>query len=277
MNIGFVAHLAVGPLSWLYVRIFFGKVVRQKAYIIHLLPAGLLLILTPWLDTANFWYVGGYSLLLIYTLVYFSITLRLWWIHMVKRPSSYSKSWIFSLLFGVGVFFLAYFSNYIMRIIPYEMAPVLYSLAVLPISLSAWRSYPELTRTEALVSGKYENLNLDEAQMGRYRDRILHYLEKEQNYLDPGFDLKTLAQDTAIPNHLLSMTLNQHMKTNFTKLVNGYRVAEACRLLHQPEKSHYTIAAVAFEAGFNSISVFNQHFKQCMGMTPSAFRRKHFD
>ncbi len=273
MNIGFAAHWAVGPLSWFYLRTFLGKVISKREYIIHFLPAGLLLILAPWLGTHNFWYVGGYSLLLICTLVYFGFTLRLWWIHAPQMPSPYSKRWTSSLLFGIGVFFLAYFSNYMMRIIPYEMAPVLYSLAVLPISISAWRSYPDLTRTKAPDSGKYENLNLEEARMEVFRDRIMHYLDQERAFLDPEFDLATLARDTAIPNHLLSMTLNQYMETNFTRLVNSYRVKEACRLLHLPEKSHYTIAAVAFEAGFNSISVFNQHFKQRMGITPSAFRR----
>lgn len=39
------------------------------------------------------------------------------------------------------------------------------------------------------------------------------------------------------------------------------------------EFQHYTIAAIAFEVGFNSLSVFNQHFKSRMGITPSVYRK----
>ncbi|PHN06215.1 helix-turn-helix domain-containing protein [Flavilitoribacter nigricans] len=273
MNVGFAAHLAVGPTVLLYLKTYFGHKIRPKRYLLELFPAGLLLLSAPWLDTANFWYVGGYSLLLCYTLIYQALSIRLWWLEKAKEPGKVSSRWISSILFGTGIFFLAYFANYILRVIPYEAAPVLYSMAVLPISLYAWRSYPELVRSPGRDPARYENLNLDDQQMADIRDRILKLLENETLYLDPDLDLGKLAASASVPSHLLSMTFNRYMGTNFPRLINGYRVQEACRLLHDPDKAHYTIAAIAFEAGFNSLSVFNQHFKKETGVTPSVYRK----
>jgi len=69
-NIGFAAHAAIGPLLYLYFKSY--KSQSSKAWIdlIHFIPAGLLLLAFPVLTLGGFWYVGGYSFLLIYSWSY---------------------------------------------------------------------------------------------------------------------------------------------------------------------------------------------------------------
>jgi AraC-like DNA-binding protein len=56
--------------------------------------------------------------------------------------------------------------------------------------------------------------------------------------------------------------------------VNAFRIEEAKRLLHQEEFKNQTIASIAFEVGFNSISSFNTAFKKATGETPMAYRQR---
>jgi len=57
----------------------------------------------------------------------------------------------------------------------------------------------------------------------------------------------------------------------FTKFVNEYRVAHACKLLSE---DHLSISEVCFESGFNNFSHFNKQFKELTGKSPSAYRKE---
>jgi AraC-like DNA-binding protein len=43
-------------------------------------------------------------------------------------------------------------------------------------------------------------------------------------------------------------------------------------MLSNPKYDNLTIAAIAYECGFNSLSSFNTAFKKQVGVTPSAFK-----
>ncbi|MCK4735219.1 MAG: AraC family transcriptional regulator, partial [Methanophagales archaeon] len=58
-------------------------------------------------------------------------------------------------------------------------------------------------------------------------------------------------------------------KMNFHDFINKYRVEEFKKLAK--ESPHYSILALAFEAGFNSKSSFNSNFKNHTGETPSHY------
>ncbi|MFN7330206.1 MAG: helix-turn-helix domain-containing protein [Bacteroidota bacterium] len=49
---------------------------------------------------------------------------------------------------------------------------------------------------------------------------------------------------------------------------------ESKRLLHLVEFKNQTIASIAFEVGFNSLSSFNTAFKKETGETPMAYRQQ---
>ena len=57
---------------------------------------------------------------------------------------------------------------------------------------------------------------------------------------------------------------------NFTDLLLGLRINNACKMLVESDKP---VSAICFESGFNNLSYFNRKFKEIRNTTPLAFRR----
>ena len=63
------------------------------------------------------------------------------------------------------------------------------------------------------------------------------------------------------------------MKTSFSDYLNDIRIARACFLLSETDK---TVREIAGETGFESLTYFNRTFLKKKNRTPSAFRKNHF-
>ncbi len=112
---------------------------------------------------------------------------------------------------------------------------------------------------------------LDENQIKTYKNQLLDYMVSEKPFLDIRLSLRKLAKQLRIsPNHL-SLVLNEGLGKNFNNFVNHYRIEEFKTVAKKPGRSYITIAALAYECGFNSKTVFNTYFKQETGLTPSEF------
>jgi len=105
--------------------------------------------------------------------------------------------------------------------------------------------------------------------------QLQNFMEKEQPHRDSNLSLAALSSKTNIPQYLLSRIINGHLGQNFFDFVNEYRVREVTDRLTDPDHSHYTILALAMDAGFNSKSSFNTAFRKSTGTTPSEYRKKH--
>jgi transcriptional regulator GlxA family with amidase domain len=103
---------------------------------------------------------------------------------------------------------------------------------------------------------------------------LLDVMTVRKPYLDPGLTIYSLAQMMEIPAHQLSRLLNIHMNQSFFEFINRYRVNEFKSILNKKEFSHYSMLALALEAGFNSKASFNRIFKQITNSTPSEYRKK---
>nr|WP_255547605.1 helix-turn-helix domain-containing protein [Mucilaginibacter sp. dw_454] len=97
-------------------------------------------------------------------------------------------------------------------------------------------------------------------------------MDNDTLYLDPLLKLEYLAEKLQLPVKHVSHLLNQHIGKNFNDFVNSYRVDEAKQRLADPTLAHFTIAAIAFDCGFNSLPTFQRCFKQFTGLTPSQYQ-----
>jgi AraC-like DNA-binding protein len=121
---------------------------------------------------------------------------------------------------------------------------------------------------------RYRNSPLTAEDLQRLMQQVTHHMMHHKSYLDSELNLTTLAEQLQMNPNLLSQVLNEGFGENFYRFVNRYRVEESKRLLLDPAYKHYTILAIALEAGFSSKSTFNRTFKEIAGCSPSEFTRQ---
>lgn len=107
-------------------------------------------------------------------------------------------------------------------------------------------------------------------------DAYLQRIEREEFFTDPYLNVETLAEKLGISTAHLRLLIKSKHNRSFSEYINYLRVEKAKKLLSDPEYQHYTLQAVGEDAGFNSRSTFYRCFKKITGLTPKAFRERHF-
>ncbi|MBB1568833.1 MAG: AraC family transcriptional regulator [Capnocytophaga sp.] len=124
---------------------------------------------------------------------------------------------------------------------------------------------------EALKMPEYRKSGLKPEEAKTLHQQLLTLMATEKPYLEPKLSLAQLADSLGVlPNHL-SQIINQYEGKNFYDFVNTYRVDEFIALAKKDTDKNFNLLGLAFEAGFNSKSSFNQVFKKIKGQTPSQF------
>jgi len=121
---------------------------------------------------------------------------------------------------------------------------------------------------------KYSNSGLNEEQKNRILLKLHHVMEEQKKFLDADITIDKLAENIDCSKHHLSQVLNSELKKSFYDYINFFRVEEAKILLADMARANHKIASIAYDAGFNSLSTFNDIFKKLTGTTPSQFRRQ---
>ena len=124
---------------------------------------------------------------------------------------------------------------------------------------------------EPLKMPEYRKSGLKPEEAKNLHQQLLTLMATEKPYLEPKLSLAQLADSLGVlPNHL-SQIINQYEGKNFYDFVNTYRVDEFIALAKKDTDKNFNLLGLAFEAGFNSKSSFNQVFKKIKGQTPSQF------
>jgi AraC-like DNA-binding protein len=83
-------------------------------------------------------------------------------------------------------------------------------------------------------------------------------------WLDPDLTLARIARRMGVPAKTLSAAINRVKGENVSRVVNGWRIAEACRLM----RGGASVTEAMLGAGFNTKSNFNREFLRVAGMAP---------
>lgn len=96
------------------------------------------------------------------------------------------------------------------------------------------------------------------------------------SFLINHFQENTTLRDAASAANLSVGAFCRYVKQctgkTYSQLLNEMRVGHACMLL---TRGSYTIAQVAYESGYRSLTNFNRQFKRIREMTPSTYRSQH--
>ena len=121
---------------------------------------------------------------------------------------------------------------------------------------------------------KYENSLLSKEKLDKLEQKLQLLMQDSKPYLDNELSRQQLANKMQLHPKDLSRLINERFGLNFFDFINSYRVAEFQRISNQSEYQHLNLLGIAFEAGFNSKTTFNNAFKKFTGMTPNQFVKK---
>ncbi|MEM6317425.1 MAG: helix-turn-helix transcriptional regulator [Bacteroidota bacterium] len=160
------------------------------------------------------------------------------------------------------------FFNYAFN--PFYQFPTFIGLAIITYWLGlqgfARRNLPILATPKA-------QKEYDIAAFQSILNQLENAMETEKLYRNPQLTLAELANHLAIKPYQLTQVLNRALQKSFTDYVNEYRVKEVAKIINNPQYSHYTLLALAYQVGFNSKASFNRIVKKTTGQSPKFLRK----
>lgn len=293
-----------GPLIYLFVRAWLNPDFRLSGQDwIHFLPVGIEFICNNFVRTQNFYWDGtreslswlgywGYVVWMNYPFKYVVASLLL--VFYTRKAELLVRSlaanqkvawlarilrafwWYFALIIGVVLidfilFFDASFTTFYYFFTRFYYYPLFIGIAGLTYWLgleSYHKKGDQLIRPRRLSSPKQS------ADQDKLANRIRALMGQEKAYRNPNLSLQTLAEQLDTKPYLVSQCLKEAMNTRFSDYINQLRIEDLKNRLRDPQKSHYTLISLAYEAGFNSKASFQRAVKKFEGSSPSALREK---
>lgn len=106
-------------------------------------------------------------------------------------------------------------------------------------------------------------------------ERILNIIIIEKRYRDKSFSAKELAKELNTNTRYISAVINSRFNTNFSCLINEYRIKEAQHKLTDKRFQEKTIEEIGNMVGFANRQSFYASFYRVVGETPNNYRKKH--
>ncbi len=273
--IGLATLMSIGPLFYLFVQAHTAKPFQWRpSRLLHFVPSVLgicfgIFIQKDWLERVPIYYfalvfLGYYGHYLVYLFKGYSA------ISLGKKNGVGTPTIQFLKLVFVGLLsiWLVYVLNLFDEFVPYIVGPILYSVIAYLISFIVIRK-GYIDKADTI---KYRTTKVSPQQIKDIYQRFRQVVVEEKGFKNPDLTLKSLSAQLNQSTQVLSMVINQETKRNFNSCINQLRVQEAIVLLQDIKFEQHTVASIAFEVGFNSISSFNKAFKKETASTPMAYR-----
>ncbi len=299
-NIKYVVHIfsgnvplmfLLGPFLWFFTRQNLGISGLKKLEYLHFVPSIAVLV-----GFVPFYLISGSTKLAILEGLYtqgetipssvfgfniaFFVHLGLYIVFSKRELSKYRNTMtsfkkierrVNVLVAALIALFSISFLSFIFFLFPLKWRlEVHYSLILIFSFLIYFFSYRVLFSKEEQKFGqpRYggKKINVDEALQAK----LLELLHEEKVFLDPNVKLQSLAEGLEVSSHYLSQLVNQTFDTNFSGLINRFRVEEAKSLLDR--QTGDKLLGIALDSGFSNQTNFIRVFRQHTGQTPSEYR-----
>ncbi len=281
---GLALLLLIGPLiRWYILGMTQHGFKFTRNYISEFIPFGLVFITSffitkEWFDTNNKEVIILFSSTLIFIYLHFAFYIFFSWKTIKKVKKNYSKEtltksqkaifdWLNLLIIGFVIIWISYVLNILDEAVPYIIGPIMYSVVIYFLSYKAF----QLKAVE--VDGEVFKANDNNILFKKISKLIID----DQLYLAPDVSLSKLSALLGQSTQKTSSIINQYAKRNFNDFINYYRIEEAKKVLSNTENEKFTIASIAYDIGFSSLSSFNSAFKKIENCTPSAYRKKQLN
>ncbi len=277
----------VGPAVYLFIRSRTQEKSFNRSDIVHLVPFVFWFVVSMF---AYFDFYGDYLVLnrafvkgaiqLALLSGYYIASRKL--IHSVKHESTVALYQFLNyvvLVEAIVIIALAIGVAYYLRV---PDARLLFILLTVVIYWITWKLMTDpnaltkpavITRTlEPQLVTRYAHSGLKEEEASRIESELRKVMSEQKLFTDSALTIDKVAASVNTSRHHLSQVLNERIHRPYNEYISELRLEEAQRRLADPKSLRYTIAAIALDAGFSTVSTFNEAFKKKYGVTPSSFR-----
>lgn len=203
--------------------------------------------------------------------------LKDWFSSVEKREFRWLKRililWGAVFLFHMGLISLAALGARISNVLVIlDIMNAIHLAIAIALPASAISDYFERATGVDTIAARPRSAQLPDHERQVFFQQLTAFMTKEKPYLQADLSLKALADGLAMTPRELSEVINTESRMNFFEFINRHRVDEAKRILI--DQPGMRVLDIAFTAGFNSKSAFNDAFRKQTGMSPSAYRNK---
>ncbi|GJM14567.1 MAG: hypothetical protein DHS20C12_29700 [Pseudohongiella sp.] len=97
----------------------------------------------------------------------------------------------------------------------------------------------------------------------------------EKLYREAGLTIAVLAKKLNLPEYRLRTFIHKKLGfRNFNAMLHQYRVEDASEALADKDKQSVPVLTIALSVGYQSITPFNNAFRNIKGLTPSEYRKQ---
>ena len=121
------------------------------------------------------------------------------------------------------------------------------------------------------------SIDSDHSLLDKYNfiyKKLNQVMEEDQLYLTEDLTLSQVSVAIKENPKYVSESLRANRQKSFSNYVNSFRLREVKRIMDDKAYSHWTLLAIALEAGFPSKATFNRVFKKMEGITPSEYKER---
>jgi AraC-like DNA-binding protein len=273
---GLAFLLLIGPLFDFYTKSILHKSFSfKRAFLLHFIPFLPALSFAFLINSTLIKQIPIWVFITMFCLYYGHYLFYLCKVYLYLKRAKQTQGrtgkidWLFILLYALAAIWIVYVLNLIEDKVPYLIGPILYSLIAYGVTFIAIKK----GYINQITHQKYTTTLVGEDEINRIFMKLKKFMEEDQVYKDVNLNLGMLSQQLNISTQKLSMIINVKFKANFSNFINDYRIRHSCTRFREKEFQNYTIAFIAFESGFSSVSSFNAAFKKVMGQTPSTYRK----
>jgi AraC-like DNA-binding protein len=276
-NVSYLLPYLIGPLMYLYVRTSNNTALGLiRSDVLHFFPfvfnaLWLALLLLTRYSLPHLHPYTHAALQVISLVVYARLALKL----ATNKERTFIH--VLAVSEGVAAITLALMVMYYGRFPDVKLLFITLTVVIYWISYKTLRfnSFEDndasVVTLKAVRHPKYSHSSLRPEEGDRI-EKDLQSAMTSKAFLDPDLTIDTLAAKLGTSRHHLSQVLNERVGKTYNDYINDQRLDEVCLRLSDGRNKKYTIAAIAFDCGFNSVSGFNEIFKKRFSTTPSRYR-----
>lgn len=107
------------------------------------------------------------------------------------------------------------------------------------------------------------------------RDSFNKVFQEGKLYREAGLTISMLAKKLNLPEYRLRAFIHKQLGyRNFNAMLHNYRIEDASEALADKDNPNVPVLTIALSVGYQSITPFNNAFRQIKGATPSEYRKR---